>query len=76
MPLKTRTDMRRRVFWIALPIAVVLALWMGPGLDASDELPTRPLAPTIEPQTDREPAPPSPLPECEAPPDPGPDGDR
>jgi hypothetical protein len=63
--------MRRRVFWIALPLAVVLALWMGPGLDVNDEMP----APesTSEPQPEIEP---TPAPECETPPDPGPDGDR
>jgi hypothetical protein len=62
--------MRRRVFWIALPMAVVLALWMGPGLDANDEMPT----PT--PSVDAQPAPEPTPPECETPPDPGPDGDR
>jgi len=67
---------RRRVLLIALPLALVFALWAGPGLSPDDgetrriDLPetvTRPEAPA--PQV-------VPEPECEAPPDPGPDGDR
>ncbi len=75
--------MRARTFWIALPIAVVFALWAGQGLAREDEMPPTPV-PTPEPIDDArenvEPAAIDPLapalePECEAPVDPGPDGD-
>lgn len=67
--------MRARVFWIALPIAVGFALWAGPGLGTDDEMP----APEpVQVPPDPMPAIPEPAPEieCEAPHDPGPDGDR
>jgi hypothetical protein len=66
---------RRRVFLIALPLALVLALWAGPGLspDDGESEPPAPAEVTVPPEV---PAPESrPEPECEAPSDPGPDGD-
>lgn len=73
--------MRARVFWIALPIAVAVALWAGPGLGKDDEAPLPELAPPpAEPAAATVAAPAAePLPhesECETPRDPGPDGDR
>ncbi len=69
--------MRARVFWIALPIAVVVALWAGPGLGKDDEAPLPdPAPPPVEPAASPAPDPVPPESECEAPRDPGPDGDR
>lgn len=67
-----RSSTSRRVFWVALPLAVVLALWMGPGLDSNDEMPM----PTVDAQPVSESTPLPSTPECEPPPDAGPDGDR
>lgn len=77
--------MRARTFWIALPIAVVFALWAGPGLATEDEMPptSEPVdAPIVAPVADQpeelapaDPIPPAYEPECETPVDPGPDGD-
>jgi hypothetical protein len=104
-----------RTFWIALPVAVVLALWLGPGLarqeqvpadDAVEAAPDSGVAPGARaaevapmevapgdastgtpavgastspaaPVDDEIPALPPPVvePECEPPPDYGPDGD-
>ena len=68
--------MRRRAFWIALPIAIAFALWFGPGLATiEDERPVdAPADPRLAPHA-RDVAP-SEAPECEASHDPGPDGDR
>lgn len=67
---------RRRVLLIALPLALVFALWAGPGL-SPDDGETRPIDPPEIVTPPEEPAPEvAPVPECEAPPDPGPDGDR
>ncbi len=77
--------MRRRAFWIALPIAIVFALWAGPGLSEEDKLPPPAVAePLVEPPPEPEalpeltlPAPQSPVyPQCDEPADPGPDGDQ
>jgi len=71
--------MRARTFWIALPLAIVLALWLGPGLAREDAMPPEdPVIEASEPPIDA----PIPLelettaPECEPVHDPGPDGDR
>lgn len=81
--------MRARTFWIALPIAVVFALWAGPGLATEDEMPpAEPVreqidGPIVAPVADQheelapaDPIPPAQEPECETPVDPGPDGDQ
>ncbi|MCY2959262.1 MAG: hypothetical protein NTY35_03775 [Planctomycetota bacterium] len=69
--------MRARVFWIALPIAVVFALWVGPGLGQDDEMPARePMPSSIERATPPVPEPEVPEAQCEPTHDPGPDGDR
>jgi hypothetical protein len=82
---------RARTFWIALPVALVLALWLGPGL-ARDEAYVAPppstegaLTPHVDPADglkasemqaiDEPPPEPAPEPECESPADYGPDGD-
>ncbi|MBL8861261.1 MAG: hypothetical protein JNK02_04535 [Planctomycetes bacterium] len=70
--------MRTRLFLVALPVAVLLALWLGPGLSPDDVLREGPLAlPPAEgepvPAADPEPA--AVDLECEPPHDPGPDGD-
>ena len=70
------TTSRRRVFLIALPLALVFALWAGPGLspDDGENVPPPPVETTIPPEN---PAPEAHVvPECETPSDPGPDGDR
>lgn len=69
---------RRRWFWVALPIAVVFALWAGSGLSA-DDVPqvTEPaqLERALHPAHGAAPATPLREPECLTPADPGPDGD-
>jgi len=67
---------RRRVVLIALPLALAFALWAGPGLSPDDAETRAPEPPEITVPPER-PAPEALLvPECEAPHDPGPDGDR
>lgn len=70
--------MRARIFWIALPIAIALALWAGPGLGKDDEMPLPDPAVVEPPQPVVDPAPTHEAVEieCETPHDPGPDGDR
>ena len=84
-------SVRARTFWIALPVAVVLALWLGPGLAPDEALVAEPTeAPPPAPAADpgeaarglearalEAPTPPEPAldPECEPTPDYGPDGD-
>jgi hypothetical protein len=66
---------RRRLLLIALPLALVFALWAGPGLSPDDGE----LVPPVPPEVTVPPDPPAPeappVPECEPPRDPGPDGD-
>ncbi len=74
--------MRARTFWIALPLAIVLALCLGPGLARDDVSPhVDPAVDAQEPRLDvPSPAelgePESTTSECEPAHDPGPDGDR
>lgn len=71
--------MRARTFWIALPLAIFLALWLGPGLAREDVVPYEdPAVDAIEPKLDAAiPVEPDATPpECEPVHDPGPDGDR
>jgi len=67
---------RRRVVLIALPLALVFALWAGPGLspDDGEYLPPVPAEVTVPPDPPAPEVPP--VPECDPPSDPGPDGDR
>ncbi len=74
--------MRTRTFWFALPLAVVLALWLGSGLAHEDGMPPAgPVSDASEPLLDatdsaeRSESNPT-TPECEPAHDPGPDGDR